>query len=428
MSLPTGRGFALLAVAAATYLAARVVGTWELYLLAVGLAVVVLLSWLLVHLTGRRLQGDRRITPAQPIAGDPVGVAVRLRNRSLLPGPQLALSGLAGTMGGDDVLEVEGLGPSDERRVVAPPVRARRGVHRLPAPHATAEDPLGLARLERSFGEPLGVTVVPRLAYLSSCVLFPGMGTHPERGRHGLSAPGASELRNVRPHRPGEPLSRIHWKATARTGSLMLREMDEPATGEVTLLLDAQAALVAGDCPDTNLELAVEVAGSVADFVLRAGRGVSLLLPQDDWRPTSLRPGVEGRARLLESLARVTPRSTLRLGPSLHVVLGRDRPRPPRLHSLALVVLALDDGLVRALLHLRAQGLDVAVLHVDHASFAARAPDPSAQPTVPATLGDAALAAAGVRSVTLRRGDDLRAALSLGLPARQAVPTALPLR
>jgi len=32
MPRPTGRGFALLGLAAATYLAGRVVGTWELYL------------------------------------------------------------------------------------------------------------------------------------------------------------------------------------------------------------------------------------------------------------------------------------------------------------------------------------------------------------------------------------------------------------
>ena len=48
MPRPTGRGYALLALAAVTYLAARLVGTWELYLLAFAFFAVVLLSWLLV--------------------------------------------------------------------------------------------------------------------------------------------------------------------------------------------------------------------------------------------------------------------------------------------------------------------------------------------------------------------------------------------
>ena len=34
MPRPTGRGYALIALAVATYLAGRVVGTWELYLVA----------------------------------------------------------------------------------------------------------------------------------------------------------------------------------------------------------------------------------------------------------------------------------------------------------------------------------------------------------------------------------------------------------
>jgi hypothetical protein len=53
MALPTGRGFALLAAGGAAYLAARVLGTWELYLLAVCLVVAPLLAWLLVALTAR---------------------------------------------------------------------------------------------------------------------------------------------------------------------------------------------------------------------------------------------------------------------------------------------------------------------------------------------------------------------------------------
>ena len=72
MALPTGRGLALLAAGGAAYLAARMLGTWELYLLAVGLAVAPLLAWLLVAVTTRKLRGRREIGPEQPVAGDPV--------------------------------------------------------------------------------------------------------------------------------------------------------------------------------------------------------------------------------------------------------------------------------------------------------------------------------------------------------------------
>ena len=62
----------LLLVAAGTYVAARLLGTWELYLLAFAFLAVLLVSWLLVVLTARRLTRDphphagaarRRATP-----------------------------------------------------------------------------------------------------------------------------------------------------------------------------------------------------------------------------------------------------------------------------------------------------------------------------------------------------------------------------
>ena len=56
---PTGRGIALLAAAAATYVAARMLGTWELYLVAVSLAATVFVAWLAVAATVRRLGGSR---------------------------------------------------------------------------------------------------------------------------------------------------------------------------------------------------------------------------------------------------------------------------------------------------------------------------------------------------------------------------------
>ena len=413
MAAPTGRGLALLAAGGAAYLAARVLGTWELYLLASCLVVAPLLAWLLVALTARKLRGRREIGPEQPIAGDPVKVAIHLDNRSLLPGSQLFVSEFAGVMSAGTGLEIDSLRPLEERLAVAPPLVAHRGVHRLPAPLARAEDPLGLAVARLRFGEPATLTVAPRLVHLSSCALFPGMSARRERGLRGLSVPGGSDLRTVRPHRPGEPLSRIHWKATARTGTLMLREMDEPAGSDVTLLLDVPSSLAAGTAPDTNVELAVGAAGSVADFALRAGRTVTMLLPQDEWRRSRLNPGVEGRTLLLDGLARVAPHRATRLGSSLRALLGYDRRRPGRLHAIVLVVLALDRELEYALLRLRDEGLQVAVVHVDGASFGAGTTATETEQLV------AALEAAGVRTLGLQRGDDLGAALSFGPALRQ---------
>ncbi len=433
---PTARGIALLAAAAATYIAARMLGTWELYLLAVGFTATVLVAWLAVAVTARRLEGSRTVTPPRPVAGDPVSVSVRLSNGSLLPGPQITLAGVAAGLSGDaGELQVESLGPRARRAVSPPPRPARRGVHRLPALRARAEDPLGLAHAERRLGDEVEVVVYPRLVSLPSCALFPGMGARRERGLQGLSTLGASEFRGVRPHNPGEPLNHIDWKSTAKTGTLMLREMDDPASGDVTVLLDGSSALVAGEPPDDQSRARragrrvdrrlrparrprrepAPAAGRVAPHAARAGRGRA--------RP-SARGARPGRAALdgAASGRRSTPCSR-----APRAAGGRG---PWRSSSLGL-----DAELVETLVGLRARGLQVSVVHVEAASFAvagdvaaAAHGGGGARPGAPPADDDAArlraaLAASGVRCVTLRRGDDLRAALSLGpAEARRAEP------
>ena len=75
MPRPTGRGYALLALAVVTYLAGRLVGTWELYLLAFAFLAAVVLSWLSVLATGRRVRLTRTLTPDRPVAGDEPEIA-----------------------------------------------------------------------------------------------------------------------------------------------------------------------------------------------------------------------------------------------------------------------------------------------------------------------------------------------------------------
>ena len=364
----------------------------------------VLVAWGLVAVTARRLEGERTVTPTRPVAGDPLSTGLRVASGSILPGVQLTVPDpAAGLSGRQAELHVESLGPRGQRWVTSQPQPARRGVHLLPALEARAEDPLGLARAQRMLGEPLEIVIPPRLVHLASCVLWPDMGTRHERGRRGSVTLGASEFRGVRPHQPGEPLSRIDWKATAKTGDLMLREMDDAASGEVTLLLDATAAHVAGEPPDTNLERAIEVAGSIADFALRAGRGVRLLLPQEQWRPLRLTPGADGGERLHDALARVTPREG-HLGGSLRTLLG-SAGRRRRTPIVTLVVLDLDRELAHEAVALRRLGVQVAVVHVTASA--------AAEP-LPAEARDLAiaLAAAGVPCLGVRADDDLHAVLS----------------
>jgi uncharacterized protein (DUF58 family) len=415
MTLLTVRGWSLLGVAVVTYLSARLLGTWELYLLSFAFMAALLVSWALVRTAGRKLSVTRALSPERPTAGEPLTLSFHAENHSLLPGLQVRLAGAAGDLGeAGRAVDFESLGPRATRVVTEGPLRAMRGVHRLPALVAEVEDPLGLAHTGRRLGDELEFTVYPKIAHLRSCALFPGLGERREAGRSGLAALAGLEFRGIRPHNPGEPLSHVDWKATAKTGTLMLRETEDPASGDVTLLLEGSASAIVGEPPDTNFELAIEAAGSLAAYALRSGRGVTLLLHRRDWDQIRLSADAGGRQRLLETLARAEPHAALRLGPSLRVLLA-GRARVLRADSLSLVVLSLDRELAQAVIALRDEGRQVSVLHVAPDTFTAASQTPEARNLL------LSLAAAGVPCLTVSRGDDLSFALS----ARGAEPVLL---
>lgn len=444
MPRPTGRGYALLGLAAGTYLAGRVVGTWELYLIAFAFLATVVVSWLLVALTGRRIRVTRVIVPERPVAGDEPEFSVSVKNASFLPGPQLLLSSpLLGLANTDVELEVESLVPRGEKVLKTRIGPVNRGVHALPPIRALADDPLGLATTAHKASDSLVVTVIPRIVYLDSCALYPDMGLkHDWSGRHGLRAVGASEFRGIRPHQPGEPLSHIDWKSTAKTGVLMLREMEDPAGADITLLLDGTAEQLVGQAPDSNFELAVRAAGSIADFVLRTGRGVTLVCHERRRRELRLTADGGGRRALLQALAESQPNASAPLVNALRH-LRTDGAHLLRAQSVTVVSLSLDKHLVRALVQLKEDGARVAFLYVAGTSFSGEVsqgpssllpflpPREEPQASSVSVREDAfylpaesralllALSSAGISCLTISRGESLERRLSLWRAGRR---------
>jgi uncharacterized protein (DUF58 family) len=448
---PTSRGYALLTLAVGTYLVARVVGTWELYLSAFAFVAVLVVAWVFVAVSGRRVEVEREVAPQPLVAGDEPEMIIRIKNRALLPGPQLTLRNrLVGLAAEDLETEAGSLGPRSHATLSGRIGQVSRGMYILPPAQSVAEDPLGVARAMHPVSEPLSVMVYPRLVLLDSCAIYPDMGLkHDWSGTRGLLTPGASEFRGIRPHQPGEPLSHIDWKTTAKTGVLMLREMEEPAGNEVTILLDGTADAVNGNGPDTNYELAVRATGSVADFALRAGRSVNLLRHEHIWHHTRLTPDGNGRRRLLESLAEAQADASAPLLNALrHLHTGESLPL--RAQTVTVVCLSLSRQLVRALVTLHDDGVRVSVLYAPGHSFSRsesygallpflpphddphleKSEGPSPYPgetrdPASATLSNqdkallSALAAAGIPSITLEPGDDLTRTLTLWQTTRR---------
>lgn len=96
-------------------------------------------------------------------------------------------------------------------------------------------DYLGLFALKCKTAEPAAVLVMPRqvkVPELPELEQFLARAWRPKPGG------GFAENHELRLYRPGDSLNQIHWKLTAKTGKLTIREPMEPIRGQLMLTMN----------------------------------------------------------------------------------------------------------------------------------------------------------------------------------------------
>ena len=171
----------------------------------------------------------------------------------------------------------------------------------------------------------------------------------------------------IRDFQAGDPLRRVHWKATARRQQLQVR-VYQPTTHQQLLLCLNVATLPyqwQGSIPEL-LEQVVSVAGSLATYGIEHRYEVGLVAngcwPHSD-QPLKVLPGRSPYqlAHILEALAAVSPLPTSRLAD----LLLRSSARLPWGATLAVVSGVVDDELLEALLRLQEAGRRIVLFSLD---------------------------------------------------------------
>ncbi len=121
---------------------------------------------------------------------------------------------------------------------------------------------------------------------------------------------GSMDLRALREYVVGDELRHLHWKATARTGQLMVSEYVDPAQPWCVVLLDTRVDVLVPDA----FEEAVEVAASILWESCEQGRPARLSTTTGFRTDTpAARPGPASCSTSSASSPRTTaptPRST----------------------------------------------------------------------------------------------------------------------
>ncbi len=170
----------------------------------------------------------------------------------------------------DMTMLIPRLGPGESTALTVPRVANGRGVTPGHLVRLTSTGPYGL-RISTATAQLMALVVVrPALLDVPPlCLLGPEGG---DRAR-AMPVRHGADVRGLREWRTGDDARQVHWRATARRGTLVVREHEQPRRATLTLL-----AITGGDA--VAWENGVSLLASLALQGVRAGHEVNLFADQ----------------------------------------------------------------------------------------------------------------------------------------------------
>jgi uncharacterized protein (DUF58 family) len=234
---------------------------------------------LLTHGPGRNLGLERVLSAHEVTSGERVRVTVEVRGR-IQRGQSLLLEDLApAELGGPHRFAITGTGGTGVTRPHYLLHAGARGLHHIGPMRLHVVDRFGLVHKVVSGEHRSELLVIPRVVPLEPHVLG---GAAMGAGAGTLGARGAAADDVIpREYHPGDEVRRIDWKASARTGDLMVRSEENPWRAAVTIVLDLHADDHAGLEPDSSLDTVLSLAASIGVMALDAGWDLSVRTTDD---------------------------------------------------------------------------------------------------------------------------------------------------
>lgn len=271
---------------------------WVEWLVA-GFAAVALLAMTAPFLFGARgYDVSLRLSHKRIVAGDVVDGWIDIRNT----GARTALPGRLDLPVGDGLVELgvpllrAGHDVSQPVSIPAP----RRGIITVGPATAVRTDPIGLLRREREWDEVHELFVHPRTVAVPSTSA--GLVRDLEGSASRRLVDADMSFHAIRPYAPGDSRRQIHWKSTAKTGQLMVRQFEESRRSRLAVVLSlAESEYATHD----EFELAVSAAASLSVQAVHDGRDLSVVTGAEIPRV------VRGRLRAIQTLSAVSPRVLL---------------------------------------------------------------------------------------------------------------------
>ncbi len=241
----TRRGWWFVGSAAVGIIAAYASGSLQLLYVACLLAALPAIGVVLMLLRRPRLRVARTFAPRVVGAGSTTTVTLKVSNAA--PWPSLAATWrdvLPWHPWTTDDQRLQGLDARGPRFIarnhttleydLTPP---RRGIVPVGPLWVELADPFGLAVSRAAVGEPDLLTVTPEVVPLADTGLSMPAGDGESRLVQRRAA-GDDDDVMTREYRSGDAMRRVHWRASARLGDLMVRQEEQRSFPEARIVID----------------------------------------------------------------------------------------------------------------------------------------------------------------------------------------------
>jgi uncharacterized protein (DUF58 family) len=276
----TREGRLIVVLAVGVGFAAINTGNNLLYLLLGWLLSFIIASGLLSEMTLKRLVVERR-PPPRVFAGEPFLMEVAITNEKPRRASfSIEVEDLVGTTPLDKRCYFLKIPAAKSQRTSYRHTFARRGLYTLTGYRVATKFPFALFRKSRDVEAPVDVLVyparipVPRPAPLPSAR---GEATANRSGRRG-------EFFGLREHRSGDDRRDVHWRSSARSGRLLVREYEDEHARRVVIAVDnALPDAVRDAVTDGALTPAVEQAVAAAERAVSVAASLAAVYFELGW-------------------------------------------------------------------------------------------------------------------------------------------------
>lgn len=240
------------------------------------LLAVILGSRLLVRYWLMHLSGSRHVSQLDVEEGDEITVGITLRYQGAIPMPWMLVEDLLprhAIVTRPPALEVLGkrlflamLWPRSTRLLTYRIKCNRRGYYQIGPAVLETGDVFGLYKQFKMIAEPEFITVEPAIIPLEG---FDLVSKRPlgEIKMQSRLFEDPSRIAGVRRYQLGDPLNRIHWASTARTGQLHSKQYEATCIAGVSIVLDMHPDSFPAKDEPIRSELSIKCAVAIANAV-----------------------------------------------------------------------------------------------------------------------------------------------------------------